>query len=196
MFWPLILPFKITFWAFVVQVVLLTLIAPAFRWRRDSMFVVASLLAFVAFIPSCTVVMHVVNAQRFGLFHYDSFADVQDFRIERFLPKKARDIGLYKNTDGNGYRAKYSISENDLKEYLDDLWSHYGDDAAIAEKRNAMGFGKPVSPRDCILVFKKNFEELGWSQFESAVKYHSVGGGSRYYLDAANGVVYQDAYYW
>jgi hypothetical protein len=40
--------------------------------------------------------MAVTDEQRFGVFEYTSFDDVNDFRVERYLPTAATDITIDK----------------------------------------------------------------------------------------------------
>ncbi len=47
-------------------------------------------------IPSCVGIMAILDAQRFGTFQCNSGSEVNDFRVERYLPAKARNISLKK----------------------------------------------------------------------------------------------------
>lgn len=192
MLWPVVLPFKITICCLVVLVAIVTAAAPALNWQRGKTFLIATILACVAFVPLCTGIMRLVDTQRFGVFHYDVITDVNDFRIERYLPTNARDITLEKHAAG--HRAKYSISESELMEYLDSLWSEYGEHSAIS--RDELGDGTPVGASQ----FDYKYGDLGWPPLENAVEYHSPvqgdGGGATYYFDRDAGTAYHLAGYW
>ena len=192
MFWPIVLPFKITFWVFVGIVTVLTVLSPAMKWKRGKTFLMTSLLAILAFVPSCTGVMAVVDAQRFGVFHCDSYAEVQDFRIERYLPKSAQKITLDKFA--SGHRAKYAITQPELVSYLDALWIEAGNRSAIS--REDLDDGSEVSAEQVA----RDFEGLDWSAPSTAIKFHSPvesdGGGATYYFDPAANVAYHRAGYW
>jgi len=124
MFWPVILPFQVTCWVLLLFVVLSTVLAPIVKWKRVSMFAVSVLLGCVGFIPSCVAVEVVIDSQRFGDFYYKSGSEVNDFRVERYLPPAARNIHLYQG--GGGFCAKYTISKADFLSYFDRLWDASG----------------------------------------------------------------------
>lgn len=191
MLWPVVLPFKITFWLFATVVVLATVFAPALNWNRVKTFWLISLLCFLAFIPSCAGIMAVIDSKRFGVFRHSTYGDVNDFRIERYLPLQAKDITLEKYF--SGHRAKYSISESELKAYLDGLWGRYGQYSAIS--RDELDDGVPVSAD----AYEHVFADLDWPLFDG-IKFHSPvqsdGGGATYYFDPASGTAYHRARYW
>ncbi len=136
--------------------------------------------------------MEIVDAQRFGTYQYSTFADVDDFRVERYLPTNAHDITL--NKYAMGHRARYSISESNLTAYLDDLWDKHGEYSASS--REKLHDGVPVSGES----FAHYFDELGWPSFDNAMELHSPiqgdGGGATYYFDPATDIAYHIAGYW
>jgi putative effector of murein hydrolase LrgA (UPF0299 family) len=69
MLWPLVLPFQITCVVLLVAVAALTAYASPKGWKRATSFVCYSAIGFLVFIPSCTGIMLVVDAIRFGDFH-------------------------------------------------------------------------------------------------------------------------------
>lgn len=192
MLWPLELPVKITFAILLALVLLATIGAGRLKWAPRKTFVIASLIAFIGFIPSCTVVMKFVDARRFGVFEYSSYHEVKDFRIERFLPPTARDITLEKTF--MGHRAKYTITETELRKYLDGLWETYGSQSSIS--RSNLKDGEPGNREEIEMVF----EGLNWPQINGSVQFHSPvesdGGGATYYFDPTSGVTYHRAAYW
>ena len=192
MLWPLELPVKITFWLLIALVLLATLGSVRLNWAPRKTFVIASLMAFVGFVPSCSIVMKIVDARRFGIFNYASYDEVQDFRIERFLPPAARKITLEKTFIG--HRAKYTIHESDLKSYVEGLWDVYGKYSAVP--RTSLNDGEPVQQEEVT----QRFQDLSWPPMNNAIKYHSPvegdGGGATYYFEPSTGMAYHRAGYW
>jgi len=184
MFWFVLLPFTITFVALLTLVVVAAWLAPRFNWKRGKTLGLSAVIACVAFIPSCMGIMSIVDVYRFGEFHYDSFADVNDFRAERYLPVEARDITMVKRV--GRYYARYSISESQLTAYLDGLWkpSH----PPISNDKYAAD--------DCNRIF----EEVGWPTLTNPICLISPieddGGGAHYFFDREAEVVYQHTGYW
>ena len=192
MLWPLVLPVKITFWLLVALVLMATIGSVRLKWPTRKTFVIASVIAFVGFIPSCTIVMSIVDARRFGVFEYASYDEVRDFRIERFLPPAAHNITLEKTFIG--HRAKYTISESELKSFLDGLWDAYGEYSAVP--RSNLKDGEPVRSEQ----IQMDLRGLDWPPMTDAVRFQSPvegdGGGATYYFDRATGVTYHRAGYW
>jgi hypothetical protein len=192
MLWPIVLPVQLTFWIMLSMIVVSTLLAVALKWKPIRVFLGSIALAFVAFIPSCTGIMSVLDARRFGVFQYATYAEVQDFRIYRYLPVSAHSITLEKTA--MGHRAKYSISEPEMRDYMDRLWKECGEGSAIA--RSDLNEGEIVK-RDEI---EYQFRELGWTPLTNAIRFHSPvqgdGGGAEYFLDASSGTAYHRAGYW
>ncbi len=193
MFWPIILPLKITFCTLALAVFAVTLFAQSLKWKRGKAFLVSSLLAIVGFIPSCTGIQLVADAFRFGHFEYATFDDINDFRAERYLPNTASNITMYKY--GNGYHAQYTISELDFHAYLDKLWEQYGD-LSVVKRGAEPPDGTPASEKDLVSVSSG----LELRPSKNAVKYISPrepdGGGATYYFDREVGVVFQRTGYW
>ena len=195
MFWTVVLPFKITFWLLAAMLLVVTLLAPRFTWRRTRTFLIGSLIAVVGFVPSLIGVHTVVNAFRFGHFQHASFSEVNDFRIERWLPPDATDISLFKNHGGNGYRARFTINEDQLIEYLDELWQAHAHHSAI-QRHEFTDDGKETSGSGHF----GEFQRLGWNPKPGAIIYYSPvegdGGGATYYHDRSSGITLQRAVYW
>ena len=192
MFWTAVLPFQITAWICVVLVILVSI------WAVNSKrpFLKTSLISFaviiVCFVPSRVGVSIVVDQYKFGHFEHDSFTDVKDFRIERYLPTNAKKISLYKSFGGNGYRAKYEIPGDQLESYLDDLWDQFGKYSALprsqSTEQTADSFDlSEFSKFDVILTGKIS---IYLSPTEAD------GGGARYYYCPESGVALQSASYW
>src|SRR5690606_19755540 len=92
-----------------------------------------------------------------------------------------------------GYRTRYSITEEELTEYLDGLWDTYGHLSAMP--RDDLGEAEPVSAETFELEFRGE-----WPSVEGTIQYHSQieadGGGATYYFDRSTGTAYQRAGYW
>ena len=192
MLWTLILPIQITACVIACAIACLTLAAPLVRLRRLPTFLVACLLGLVAFVPSCAGIMKIVDARRFGLFTYDTAADVRDFRVERYLPPTARNITLHKQAQG--FRARYTISETELKSYLDDLWARYGH-SSIVQRGESLD-GEDV-PEEC---HQGVYGDLGWPHLPDAVAFSGPsaanGAGFVVWYSRSRQVAYQLARYW
>lgn len=178
MFWPLILPAKITFWLLLAVIVCFTCLAPIARLRRLHVFFGTLLLAVVAFIPSCVGVMAVLDSRRFGEFEYATYDEVDDFRVERYLPPQARSIKLYKIP--NGFRAMFQISEADLAAWHDSIWSDYGSADAFDTERG------PDESEAIASEMLVHFELLDWLLPQPEVGYYAPV--------AANGATFKTWY--
>jgi hypothetical protein len=192
MLWPIVLPVQLTFWIMLAMIAIATLAAVALKWKPNRVFVGSVALACVAFIPSCTGIMSILDARRFGVFQYASYGDVQDFRIYRYLPDSARSITLEKTA--MGHRAKYSITEAEMRDYIDRLWKECGENSATA--RSELEEGQVVKPEEIEYQFRK----LGWPPLTNAIRFHSPvqrdGGGAEYFFDLSTGTAYHHAGYW
>ena len=189
MIWPIILPCKITFWCLAALVAIATAAAPLLKWKRGKTFLATAIIACVAFIPSCVGIMAVVDTQRFGVFEYDAFGQVSDFRVERYLPPAARAITIDKRPQG--YRARYRITGAELWAYLDDLWTRYGDRSVV--KRGELS----GNPSFNLESQKDRFGDLGWPPLADAIHDHSPiaenGAGFFVWYDAKAGIAYEYA---
>jgi hypothetical protein len=192
MLWPLVLPFHITFWCLAALVAIATAVAPALRWKRRRTFLIAVFVACVTLIPSCAGIMAIIDTHRFGVFEYDTFAEVKDFRVERYLPPTATAITIEKRPQG--FRARFSIAEGDLMAYLDDLWRQYGDKSIV--KRGEMASMSVVDHESHEL----QFGDLGWPPLDGAMEYHSPtaenGAGFFVWYSPKRRIAYQRAGYW
>ncbi len=192
MLWPIVLPFKITFCIVAGFVTAAVLLSPLFKWKLGKTVLVSVFIGLLAFAPICAGIGSILDSRRFGVFHYDTYSEVQDFRIERYLPPKAREITLDKSA--MGHRAKYSITFDELTEYLDALWIKSNGRSAVP--RDQLNDGeKETSDR-----FEHRFEGLDWAMPETALHFHSPvqsdGGGADYFFDAKTNTVFQHAGYW
>ena len=192
MLWPIILPIQLTSLIMVFAIVTVTVIAAAKNWKPGVAFVLTSAVAIMAFVPSCNGIMSLLDARRFGVFQYASYDDVQDFRIERYLPPAAKAITLEKTA--MGHRAKYSITETELREYIDQLWNKFGQLSAAPRGDSSE---REMASAD---EFDLWFRGLGWPVPKNAICFSSPteadGGGATYYFDPDSGTAYHRAGYW
>ena len=192
MLWPIVLPVQLTFWIMISIVIISTLIALVAKWKPGRVFFISTSIALIAFIPSCSGIMSYLDARRFGVFQYATYGEVQDFRVERYLPDSARSITVEKTA--MGHRAKYSITEGELREYMDRLWNECGERSAIARKN--FNEGEVVKPDE----MEYQFKDLGWRSFTKAIRFHSTvqgdGGGAEYFFDEVSSTAYHRAGYW
>jgi hypothetical protein len=192
MLWPLVLPLLITISLLMALIALLTALAPIVKWNRARMFGISLTLGCLALIPSCMGIMAIIDSQRFGTFQYNSASEVNDSRVARYLPVRARNISLKKFAAG--HYAKYSISKADLLSYLDALWDRDGQHSKIG--RDEFYDGQPP-PADYI---EHVFADLKWPVLKNPTEFHSPieddGGGAVYYFDATTNTVYHRAGYW
>ena len=191
MLWPVVLPFKITFCLLAGIVALVTIASPLIKWKPIKTFLITSCIAVAGFIPSCAAIMSVIDSRRFGVFQYQTLSEVDDMRVELFLPPQAKNITVDKY--GAGHRAKYSISRDELDAFIDGLWTNHGDRSMI--QRNELEPGIPVAGD----TFDFMFKDLGWPPFDNAVELHgpvaSDGAGATYFFDPATKTAYHRAGY-
>lgn len=192
MFWPLVLPVQLTFVIMLALIVISTVLAFALNWKPIRVLVGTTAFSIVAFVPSCSGIMSVLDARRFGIFHHATCGEVQDFRIHRYLPDSARSITLVKTS--MGHRAKYFISESELRAYIERLWKKHGEQSAIPRKDLKEG---EIARLDEI---QRQFGGLGWPPLPNAIRFHSPvegdGGSAEYFYDASSGTAYHCAAYW
>lgn len=191
MLWPIVLPFLITVCIISGLIAVVTVLAPRGVWRRASVFCVASGLGVLGFVPACTCVMHVLDAKRFGVFTYATFDEVNDFRVERYLPPAAQGITLDKRAQG--FRARYTINETELLSYLDELWDKYGEHSLEGRQERPT----PSIVRNSHGVW---YEDLGWPSLDDAIEYRSPsarnGAGFFVWYSRKERIAYQRAGYW
>ena len=194
MFWTVVLPFEITFWLFLALLVAAFVYAMRSKQTTWKVVCVAMGLALIGFIPSCIGIGLVLDNFRFGHFHHVAFDDVNDFRIERYLPTESQNIDLFKNHSGNGYRAKYEIAHADLQDYVDGMWERWGQHSAISRS----DLDRPRTKYSELAL--PEFSDLQWSLSGEVEIYHSPvegdGGGATYYHDVETGITLQRAGYW
>lgn len=192
MFWPVVLPFQITIALLAVFVFASTAFAPTIKWKPSRMFAISLGIGCMAFVPSCVIIETVIDSQRFGTFQYASASEVNDFRVERYLPPRATNITLKKN--GSGYCAKYTISKADLVSYLDAVWGTYGKLSTTPRDRLRNGVEIPQGFHDSRLA------DSNWTMISNPIVFDSPdqgnGAGATYYFDPATDTVHQVADYW
>ncbi len=192
MLWPIVLPFQITACVLLALIVIATLAAPLVKWKRLPTFIGVLVLSLLAFIPSCVGIMNIVDTQRFGVFNYQTFKEVNDFRVERYLPPVARDITVDKYAQG--FRARFTIKQAELDAYLDEVWSLYGKRSVV--KRGEMSAMRLVDKQSHEL----RFGDLGWAYLDDATEIYGPtagnGAGFSVWYSPSTGIAYQRGGYW
>lgn len=190
MLWPLVLPFKITFWVLASLLSFSVLVAPQMKLQRSRVFLWGFPMALLAFVPSCSILMSFIDKSRFGVFDYDVVTDVQDERVERYLPPSARDITVDKSAQG--YRARYRIDPEELEDWFDGTWEKYGPYSVVEKKAPTI---KTVSQES----FDLEFSGLGWPRPAEVTFYKGPvagnGAGFTIWYDAENEMVYERGFY-
>jgi hypothetical protein len=192
MFWSLILPLQLTVGIFVVLTVLATIAGPKFGASRTLVLFSSLLLSFLLFIPSCAVVVSIVDHYRFGVFKFADSTIMGDQRVQRLLPDAATDITIDKQM--HGFRAKFKIDNESLDQWFNQHWDQFG--------------GSSVSPRDRTQIeklvdqdhFALRYADLGWTAPQRAIEYAGPvadnGAGFVILFDKERGVCYEQCGYW
>lgn len=192
MLWHFVLPFKITLSVLAGLVAVVTVLAPAFKFKRVQAFAATLLFSVVAFIPSCAGVKWIVDKDRFGEFHFGSAAQVQDRHLRGWLPPTATDITVF--AFEQGFQARFRISESDLAAFMDETWRKHGDYSA--ESRESLQANDDVTPSD----FEEWFGDRNWPPLADAKKHHSPvaadWAGFTIWHSAREGIAYESAGYW
>lgn len=190
MLWPLIAPLKITCVVMVLAVITATIYARFLGKSVDQRFFRSCSFAIVLFVPAWIAIAIITQPLYFGTFEYLRYDQVQDARVERYLPPKARNITVEKYA--SGHLARYTIPEKDLREFLDSQWKRLGHNSAIP--RNKLNEGRWASRHE----FEKFTDRMHWPPLFDAIVLHSPkeadGGGAIYYIEGD--LVYHDAGYW
>lgn len=192
MLWPSVLPAQITLALLAACVGAATVLAPRAKLKRLRVFRASGLLSLVAFIPSCCLVMRVIDARRFGVFEYAAFDQVADWRVERYLPPTATGITLEKKP--MGFRARFRIDETGLRSYVDACWQDFGDRSVVKPENISEVTGSEV------LRLRDLFGDLGWPPLSDA-KYYSGprgrnGSGFEVWYSPSQKIAYERAGYW
>jgi hypothetical protein len=194
MFWTLTAPVTIAFWGLIGCVIAATALAPRFAVKRSKAFALSAVFGALAFVPSCIGVNAVIAPFRFGVFHYDAYDDVNDWRVYRYLPKGVTDITLEKPAHGNGFRAKFAISRAELESWIDQQWALYGGNSELprakADSRRA------VSGDEIAREFSDFAEPLPSDAVEYAGPVASNWAGLTIWYSEEQGIGYEDAGYW
>ncbi len=163
MLWPLVLPCQITLGGMIVVLILGIAIAPKCKKSRKRFIAWGLLLGSLAFVPSCTALMTILDQYRFGVFEYVGYDAVNDLRVERFLPDAATDITIEKSS--RGYRAKFSISCESLEDWFDESWNRDGESSVVPRDNEESSI--PITSD----AFEIQYGDLGWPPLEDAVEY-------------------------
>lgn len=190
MFWVIVLPFKITCWVMLGFIAMMTLIAPIFKWKRLPTFFFSVVAAGILFIPVCSRIMAYLDSKRFGVFEFTSVNQIDDPHIDWAIPQAATEITIEKY--GQGHRAKYTISESELRSFIEQRWASYPNPAVTKEEWYERGKADAET-------MEFNFGHLPWSQLNDPIELNGPmagdGAGVTYYFEDTSNTVYHRASY-
>lgn len=179
MFWPLVLPFQITVVLMIALLFGAIWLGIRKKWHSSSTTIAAFCLPPLMFIPSCVGTSYIVDYFRFGTFQYADFESIQDFRIERYMPPSATDITVFKHFSGNGYRARFTITQQDFDAWHNGMWERHGEHSVMKlPEDDGTVASDPGS-------FQRWFGEFNWSLPRDSVEYQGpvAGNGAHYTID-------------
>lgn len=178
MFWPIVLPMQITFGLMLALGVVTLYLGKRRKWQPHTLGILLSLPILLC-VPCCRATMNIVDHFRFGMFYYDDFQAIRDFRIERYMPPTAKQISVYKHFGGNGYRAKFTISPEDLQSWHSEYWNQH-EKYSVMDRPDNDG-AAAASPDE----FHRLFVEFNWSMPKDCVRYRGpiAGNGAGYRID-------------
>ena len=186
MFWPLILPAQITAAIVLLLATILYIVASRKKWKWQGL-VIGAVALVVSAVPIFMVTMSIADRFRFGEFSYAKFDDINDFRVERYMPEAATDITVF--TRSNGYRGKFSIGREDLETWHSQFWEEHG---AGKKPSGQASFAKNA--------FGQCFGKSGWVPPDDLVEFASpAAGNGAYYViwhSDSEGTGYITGCYW
>ena len=192
MFWPVVLPLQITLGILVGVLVLALAFATKRKWKVGKTLGITLIVSSVAFIPTCTGIMKILDPYRFGVFEYETATDVSDKRVRHWLPVSAKAITV--DQQHNGFRANFTISQKELDEHLDQQWARNGKESVSARDENHSG--QPVD----VKMLEREFGGLKWQFFDDVIEYQGpvAGNGAGYsiWFSPSQAVAYQSGGYW
>jgi hypothetical protein len=194
MLWPLVLPSQITVALMIALIIGLFWFGRRRNWQARRSAIAAICLPPLLFIPSCVATTYVVDFFRFGTFHYPDYGAIDDFRVKRYMPPAATDITVFKHYSGNGYRARFTISQQDFDAWHDEFWNKYGEYSNMDRPEDD---GKAASdPAE----FHQWFGDFDWVLPADAVNYQSpvAGDGAHYDVEysPAQQLAFLTSCYW
>ena len=190
MLWSIMLPIQIISGILLAATILFTLLAPLIRCSRSSVFLTMTLISGAAFFPLYSFVYKEVGRYRYGIFQYTTAADTRDYHFDNCLPPTATKI----TTDQfeMGHRARFTIEEVDLQEWIDVSWSKFGTQSI-----------SPRSSEQTIVTkeeLENEFEGLNWELPNKAVLYPFPvapdGATVNVWYDHETKTAFTRAYYW
>jgi hypothetical protein len=175
-------------------VLVATFAAPRFGGSRLRVLGWSIVLAVVAFVPSCTVVMRAANFARLGVGHYDNVAAIWDTRFKRWLPEEATDIVLHKHIQG--YDARFRIDQKSLDDWFDQCWANATEKA---RERTEPTVDRNFDPAEMeqrfgALADRNPQEAATWVVYQGPERLNWAGATT--WFDEESGVAYQDVGFW
>jgi hypothetical protein len=192
MFWFIIMPYNITFLMLAGIVISATIAAPRYGVKRRPVFWWGTFIAFFTSIPTCAATLKIVDHFRLGEFTYSSFQEVNDWRVERYMPDGATDITMLKTY--NGYHAKYKIDKHSLESWIEKFlhvnWPKY----------RGSGIGSDDYLEIEYAWFELVFCDTGWKLPKDVIRCKSAssgnGAGFQVWYSESEGMAYEISAYW
>ena len=192
MFWPIVLPFQLTCLLLAVATCAVVWYAPRRNWKRSHVFFACIGMSFLLFVPACIGIGTVADHFRFGRFSHSNYDQINDFRVQRYMPPAASNVDVDKYA--SGFRARYEISPDELDQWIDGLWQRYGDVSAISRDELER------EPLDNLEYTSHVFDGLPWQPKigceEISGPVAGNGAGFTVWYNRSDGIAYERAGYW
>jgi hypothetical protein len=188
--WEFDLPLKITCVIVVAMIIVLTALAPRWKWKRRWALLASVPLGVVVSLPMFAIVHEVVAWKRFGVFHHaDAQALTTEGYLRYYLPPKATDITV--NHRSIGHEARYSISEADWRAFVDEVWARKGRPQEDRDRAD-----RQMLEDDS--MYRERLTKMGWSLSKQTQQMAGpmFGDYSMFYYDRATGTAFQSVTYW
>ncbi|NUM56158.1 MAG: hypothetical protein HUU46_21165 [Candidatus Hydrogenedentes bacterium] len=191
-FWPSMLPAKITLAILAGIVLTATIVAQRKRRKGTRVFAFGAFIAIVVFIPCCIVVQKFTDPYQLGVFVHQDYHDVRCDFARIFLPETATDITVDQQI--NRHVAKFVISKPQVEAWLDQQWATRGKQSI--KPRASKNEHRELGPEWWV----ERARELGWQVPSDLVAYDGPfwqsGASATIFFSESEGFAYQVAYYW
>jgi hypothetical protein len=126
------------------------------------------------------------------MFQASTYSDIDDVRVERYLPRPAREILVEKQPAG--FRARFKISKADLSTWFDDVWIRYGE-YSVSDREDTSDSNKSDAE-----YLQMEFANLDWELPPGMVVLEGPiagnGAGFTLWYDQETQTAYQRGHYW
>jgi hypothetical protein len=188
---PIILPLQLTLLLFAAITVVVVSRGKSGE-KRVQRFLVCFFAGIILFVPVLFGVGYLVDSVRYGEFHYADGSKIRDRKYIE-LPRKATDITVHKYA--SGHEARFTVSEADLKSWLDEYWRTHPW-VRKPEVRDNEPEAQPMSAEE----FARQFGRHNWEFMSDLKRYpgptSARGGGFTLWHSPSRNVAYLAAGYW